>query len=104
MKVTFIQPDGKEQDVDVNPGTTLMEAALFEGVPGILGMCGGICSCATCHCHVEADDFGRLPAAAAGEIEVLDGLEQRRPNSRLACQITMDDALEGIRLHVATGA
>lgn len=94
--VRFISHDGYEQDVHVAPGTSLMHAAVDNGVPGILAECGGACSCATCHCYVDEAWLGRLPAAGEVEAQMLDFVTEPRPNSRLSCQITVDDTLDGM--------
>jgi 2Fe-2S ferredoxin len=101
MKATWILPDGREVSAEVREGHSLMEAAVAIGVPLVIGECGGNLSCATCHVYVE-------PAwrAAAGdpggfETDMLDVTEaERRPESRLSCQLKMSAALDGIVLRV----
>lgn len=100
MKVTFIQPDGSEQIVEVAAGSSIMEAAVFEMVDGIIGMCGGICSCATCHCFVEEAWRDKLHPPGEGEVAMLEALDDTGPGSRLGCQIVLTDALDGIRVQV----
>lgn len=101
MQATWILADGREITADVKPGFNLMEAAVAADVPGVIGECGGSLSCATCHVRV-ADAW----AAATGtpsnfEDAMLDATEaDRTDNSRLSCQITMIEALDGIILHV----
>jgi 2Fe-2S ferredoxin len=95
--ITFIEPSGKERIVDVPLGWSLMQAATSKGVDGIEAECGGSCACATCHCYVEGDLASKVPAPAQGEISMLDCVvAERRPNSRLSCQIKMTAALEGL--------
>jgi ferredoxin, 2Fe-2S len=99
-RVSFIQPDGAVQTVDVPAGLSLMEAAIDNGVPGIVAECGGACSCATCHVYVDPEWAGRLKAADALESGMLDCALERRETSRLSCQITLTDALDGLVVHV----
>lgn len=101
-KVTYIEDNGTEHTIDVPNGTTLMEAAVKQGIPGIDGDCGGACACATCHVHVDPtwiDKVGRLKEGEA-EAELLQFAEGASEYSRLACQIPMEAAMEGLVLHV----
>ena len=100
ISFTFVQPDGTEQPVTIEPGTTLMEAALFNGVDGIQGLCGGICSCATCHVALDPELFAVLPAPSEGEAEMLDILDNHQPTSRLGCQVQATPELAGARVRV----
>jgi 2Fe-2S ferredoxin len=99
-KITFILKDGSRQDVDIDDHPNAMQAALFDNVPGIDGACGGFCSCATCHVFVESDH--RLPPIAADEESMLSGTSTKRDKktSRLACQIPLSAALDGLVLRV----
>ncbi len=95
-QITFIQPDQQAITLDVPTGWSLMQAATSHGVEGIIGECGGSCACATCHCYVDDAMMAALPPASAGEIDMLENAAaERRPNSRLACQIKSAPALEG---------
>ncbi|WP_064076080.1 2Fe-2S iron-sulfur cluster-binding protein [Prescottella equi] len=86
-RVTYVQPNGDETAVDVPAGTSLMRAALNHSVPGIVGECGGQCICATCHVYVQDHDVAFDPASAE-EDEMLDwSATDRRPESRLSCQL-----------------
>jgi 2Fe-2S ferredoxin len=105
VKITYIQPDGRNVDVEVKPGISLMEAAVKNNVPGIEAQCGGACACATCHVYV--DDSWQ---AAAGEPSImergmLEFASHSGPGSRLACQITVTDALNGlvVRIPISQG-
>ncbi len=101
MKVTWELADGTEIAAQVAQGTTLKDAALAAGVPGILGDCGGNLSCATCHVVVADDWVAAVGGPAATEDFMLDITEAPRgPNSRLSCQIEMTAALDGVRLRV----
>ncbi|MBU2983196.1 2Fe-2S iron-sulfur cluster binding domain-containing protein [Lentibacter algarum] len=101
MKVTWKLPDGSEIAADVANGTNMMEAAVANNVPEVIGECGGSLACATCHVYVDADW-----EAATGEIDdfedaMLDATEAERSDaSRLSCQIIAADALDGLVLIV----
>jgi 2Fe-2S ferredoxin len=83
--------------VDVTDGWSLMQGATANGVDGIVGECGGSCACATCHCYVDETRMADLPPPSEGELDMLDNVAaERRPNSRLACQIKASAALEGL--------
>ncbi len=94
--VTFISHDGREQEVHVPVGTTVMHAAIDNGVSGILADCGGACSCATCHCFVDETWTARVGGADEVEAQMLDFVIDPQPNSRLSCQITITDELDGL--------
>lgn len=95
-KITFIEPGGKEHVVDAPSGRSLMQAATEKLVPGIVGECGGSCSCGTCHAFIDAPWFARLPAATAQENSMLEGLLEVQTDSRLTCQVEVTDDLEGM--------
>jgi 2Fe-2S ferredoxin len=99
--VVFIQPTGESQTVDVPAGTSLMTAAVKHGVEGIIGECGGVCMCATCHIYVREEFLDRLPPIKDTEEAVLEVTNaERLPNSRLSCQIKMTDELDGLTVVV----
>jgi 2Fe-2S ferredoxin len=99
--ITFVEANGQETAVDVPEGWSLMQAATANGVDGIVGECGGSCACATCHCYVDDLLAAVLPAASDGELGMLDNVaDERRPNSRLACQIKATAAMNGARVHL----
>ncbi|NGY04868.1 2Fe-2S iron-sulfur cluster-binding protein [Solimonas terrae] len=98
VAITFIEDNGTRHQVDAEPGTNLMEAATLNMVPGVLGMCGGICSCATCHCYVGDDWRAQAGAPAEGELQMLDAVTHRRPGSRLGCQVIVSEAMDGITI------
>jgi ferredoxin, 2Fe-2S len=95
-KVTFIGFTGGTHTVEVPPGTTLMHAATDHRVPGIDGDCGGNCACATCHVYVGQTWLERLGVRTVTEEEMLNCVPERQEGSRLACQITLTDALDGL--------
>jgi ferredoxin, 2Fe-2S len=100
-KVTYIQPNGTPRAVDVRSGTTAMEAAVDNDVAGIVAECGGACSCATCHVHVDPAWAGRVPPPDAQESGMLECVLDRDATSRLSCQIVLTPELDGLVLRVA---
>ena len=99
--VLFVEASGAEHRIDVPTGENLMRAALNEGLEGMVGECGGGLACATCHCYVEEDWADRLPAPAQTELDMLEcTASERRPSSRLSCQIIVSDALDGLVVHL----
>ncbi len=101
MKATWILPDGREVTAEVKEGLNLMEAAVANNIPNVIGECGGNLSCATCHVYVSDDWSGITGPAGDFEDPMLDVAEaERRPTSRLSCQLRMSPALDGIVLIV----
>lgn len=97
--ITFIEANGQSTTVNLADGWSLMQGATTNGVDGILGECGGSCACATCHCYVDEARLGELLPASEGELAMLENVaSERRPNSRLACQIKSSAALEGLKV------
>lgn len=97
--INFIEPDGTQIQVEVENGISAMEAAVRQGVPGIDGDCGGAAACATCHVYVDPAWLAKTGAAGDGmEKDMLDFAEDVRETSRLACQISMSDELDGLVL------
>lgn len=94
--VTYVQADGNSHEVELANGTTIMQGALDNMIDGILGDCGGSCSCATCHCYVDAAWVDKIPAASDVEKDLLDCVVDPQDNSRLSCQIVIDDSLDGL--------
>jgi 2Fe-2S ferredoxin len=95
--VTYVAADGARTTLDVPDGTSLMMAACDEGLRGIVGECGGNAMCATCHVYVDVPWLAKLAAKSEEEDALLDGTAaERRPNSRLSCQIFASAALDGI--------
>jgi 2Fe-2S ferredoxin len=100
-KITYVQPDGSRETFDVSAGKSLMLGAQSNGVAGILGECGGQAMCATCHVYVDENDLARLPDLSEDEDAMLgDTASERRPTSRLSCQIDASDDLDGIVLYL----
>jgi len=99
-KIKFIQPDGTEQIVEAENGLTVMEAAKMNDVPGIEAECGGACACATCHVYVDEAWRDKTGARESMEEDMLDFAFNVRDESRLCCQVTVSDALDGLVLRV----
>ena len=95
-KITYIEFDGSEHVVDVEPGQSVMRGAKQNGVPGIDADCGGACQCGTCHNFVDPAWQSRTGARTELEIAMLDFAEDVMPNSRLACQLQVTEALDGL--------
>ena len=95
-KITFIDTDGTARTVDAELGSSVMEAAIQNDVPGILATCGGSCACATCHVYVDEVWLDKTGDKSAMEESMLDFAENVEPNSRLSCQIKVSDALDGL--------
>lgn len=96
VKVTFKSFQGDESTVEAENGISLMEAAVRNSVIGIDGDCGGACACATCHIYVSPDWKDKVGERSDMENSMLEFVESDTENSRLACQITVTDALDGI--------
>jgi len=100
-RVIFVLPDGSERAVDAADGTSVMRAAVDHDVYGVVGECGGCASCATCHVYVDAAWLDRLAPVGLAEDDLLGFADaERRPGSRLGCQIALDAALDGLRVEV----
>ena len=93
---TYIAPDGNRFDVDAENGSTVMENAIRNGVPGIEAECGGACACATCHVYVDEAWRGIVGEPEPMEEDMLDFAFDVQPSSRLSCQIKVRDALDGL--------
>jgi 2Fe-2S ferredoxin len=99
-KLQVIDRDGVSHDVEAKPGLKVMEV-LRELDYGVAAICGGMCSCATCHVYVDAEWFERIPPPMSDERELLAELAHRRENSRLSCQIEITPALSGLKVTIA---
>ena len=97
-KVIFHDHAGNTKEVEAKAGTSVMEAAIANMVPGIDADCGGACACATCHVYVGAGWMGKLKPKDDMEDSMLDFAEDVQENSRLSCQILMSDELDGIEV------
>lgn len=94
--IRFIDPQGSSREVTAHAGVSLMRAAVDADLPGIDAQCGGYCSCATCHVYLE-EASEKVPPPALDESAVLEFVvAERRPNSRLSCQIELTEAMNGL--------
>lgn len=95
--ITFRFADGNaDREVAFEPGQSVMQAAVNKDIPGVIGECGGEMSCATCHVYVEAAWTQRVRPMSSAEEEIVEVVENPRPESRLGCQIPLTDAHDGI--------
>ena len=95
-KIKYIEHNGKHHDIEVPKGLTVMEGAVQNNIPGIDADCGGSCACATCHVYVEEKWFVKLPKKEMAEEDMLDMAFEPKKFSRLSCQITVEDKLDGL--------
>jgi 2Fe-2S ferredoxin len=99
--VVYILKTGEERRLTVSNGSTVMRAAIQNDLPGIDAECGGCLSCATCHVYVDPSFADRLPPMSEDEDDLLSGVSaERQPTSRLSCQLTMTDALDGLIVRI----
>jgi 2Fe-2S ferredoxin len=92
---------GETREVEAQAGLSVMEAIRDNGFDELLALCGGCCSCATCHVHVDPEFAAMLPAMTPDEDDLLDSSDDRDASSRLSCQIPFTDALDGLRVRIA---
>lgn len=97
-KIVFVEPDGTRHEIAAADGTSAMEAAIRNGVPGIPADCGGACACATCHVYVDPEWITRIIPISAEENDLLDLAQHRQDESRLSCQIRINPNLDGLTL------
>ena len=95
-KITYIEHSGKSHTIEVQNGLTVMEGAVQNNIPGIDADCGGSMACATCHVYVKENWFNKLPKKEDGEEDMLDMAYEPKKFSRLSCQLTVSDKLEGM--------
>ena len=100
-KLIVITREGQESVIEAAAGLSVMEAIRDNGFDELLALCGGCCSCATCHVHVDPAFTDELPAMSADENDLLDSSDHRDAYSRLSCQITFSDALDGLKVRIA---
>jgi ferredoxin, 2Fe-2S len=96
-RVTYIAQDGKETTIDIDVGTSVMQAAVLNGIDGIVAECGGSCMCATCHVYVREDQLSKVPPLGEDEEAMLEGTASPRlANSRLSCQLVVTPQMDGL--------
>lgn len=99
--ITVITRDGQSHQLPATSGMSVMEIIKDAGIAELLALCGGCCSCATCHVHVAEADMARAGTASADEADLLDSSDHNRANSRLSCQIPFTAALDGLTVTIA---
>jgi len=99
-KITFITHENQTYIVDIQNGLTVMEGAVQNDIPGIDADCGGGMACATCHVYVNEEWLDKLPTKEDGEEDMLDMAFEPKKNSRLSCQITISDDLDGLTVNI----
>lgn len=99
--IFFTLANGGQYEAQAQPGQSLLQAAERNGIDGFLAECGGSGTCGTCHCYIAPDQWDLLPAPSADEAEMLGFVaDERRPTSRLACQVRLATAPDGLRVDV----
>jgi ferredoxin, 2Fe-2S len=101
VTITVISREGESKDIQAETGLSLMEVIRDNGFDDLLALCGGCCSCATCHVHVDPAFSGALPAMGEDENDLLDSTDHRTENSRLSCQLPINDSLDGLIVTIA---
>ena len=99
-KIKYIEHNGKEHEVDVANGLSVMEGAVQNDIPGIDADCGGGMACATCHVYVKEEWLNKLPVKEDGEEDMLDMAFEPKNNSRLSCQLIVSDELDGLEVNI----
>jgi ferredoxin, 2Fe-2S len=100
--VTYVEHDGTPHKIDVPNGDSVMQGGVMHMIRGIVGECGGALACATCHCYVDEAWIDRVgPPASSSEVQMLEcAAAERKHGSRLGCQITVSDELDGLVVHL----
>ena len=100
-QITYIDIDGTRHECEVENGLSVMEGAVLNSVPGILAICGGSCACSTCHAYIDDTWTERVGKPEDVEDSTLELALERKPTSRLTCQVKVDESLNGLIVHVA---
>lgn len=100
-KLIVVNRAGEEKAVEGDAGLSVMEVIRDNGFDELLALCGGCCSCATCHVYVDPAFEAALPAPSEDENDLLDSSDHRNETSRLSCQLVLTDALEGLKVTIA---
>lgn len=100
-QLVVVMRSGEERTISAEAGLSVMEVIRDAGIDDILALCGGCCSCATCHVHVDPEFAAKLPKMSEDENDLLESTSDRTEYSRLSCQIALTDALDGLRVTVA---
>ena len=99
MHVRYRDSKGLERTVEARPGQSIMEVATHVGIPEIGTDCGGVCSCASCHVYVDEKWLDRFPPVSKNENALLSLLDDRKPNSRLSCQLRIVGDMDGLTIY-----
>ncbi len=99
-KIIYIENSGVSHTVDVDNGLTVMEGAVQNNIPGIDGDCGGSMACATCHVYVKEDWYDKVTEKSEGEDDMLDQAFEPNKFSRLSCQISVTDKIDGLVINL----
>ena len=100
-KLIVVTREGDEREIEGEIGLSVMEVIRDAGIDELLALCGGCCSCATCHVHVDPAFAGALPPLGEDENDLLDSSDDRDEFSRLACQLPFDASLDGLKVRIA---
>lgn len=100
-KLVIVDRSGTEQEIEAADGVSVMEAIRDSGFDELLALCGGCCSCATCHVYVDPAFAGTLPPVSEDENDLLDSSDHRTENSRLSCQVKVSAELAGLKVTIA---
>ncbi len=100
-QITVVDQSGSEKAIEAPEGRTLMEVIRDSGFDELLALCGGCCSCATCHVHIDPAYMDKLPAMSEDENDLLDSSDHRNEYSRLSCQVPVTGVLAGLRVTIA---
>ena len=99
--LTVVTRDGTTHEMEAEAGFSVMETIRENGIDELLALCGGCCSCATCHVYVDDAFLATMAPVKGDEDDLLDSSEHRQANSRLSCQIVMNAALDGLKVTIA---
>jgi 2Fe-2S ferredoxin len=99
--ITVISRAGDRSEIEAATGVSVMEALRESGIDELLALCGGCCSCATCHVRIDPASSDKLPPMSDDENDLLDSSDHRTPQSRLSCQIVITEALDGLEVEIA---
>lgn len=100
VSITFVDSQGKSTTVEVPAGRSVMQGALENLVEGIMGECGGSCSCGTCHCYIDPAWHSKIAPMASAEKDTLECAIDIRPTSRLSCQLNVTPEMDGLVVHL----
>jgi len=101
VNIVVVDRSGEEKNVEAEEGLSVMEAIRDNGFDELLALCGGCCSCATCHVYIDPAFAGELPARSEDEDDLLDSSDYKNEQSRLSCQLPITAAMTGLRVTIA---